>query len=348
MAILNLTRNSINAPALLASVALMCAVSPASAQEGEPALGSANSIAVWTGATIKKSKRVSLATPAATVLWGNTSASSDGGPTAPSLGNAHSFALLGGQTVTVAAIGTMITGNVGTSPGTSITGFPAGGTVVAPFTTHSTDSAAIAAQVAASAVYTVLASTGGAQLIPAELGGTTLNPGTYYFSSSANIAATTTLTLDGEGVYIFKVGSAITANVHSHVDLINGAAPCQVFWQVTSAATLNGVDFSGTVVAQAAITLGVDAVLHGRAWTTAAGAVTLAGNNTVSCTNLCATYAAASQMMYGSGCGSVALTLKASVLPESSLPVMGTIAKADITNCPTQTAAVTIGFTDVP
>ncbi|MFT7537072.1 MAG: hypothetical protein ACI85K_003028 [Hyphomicrobiaceae bacterium] len=263
---------------------------------------------------------------------------------APSLGSAHSFALLGGQTVTVAAIGTIITGDVGTSPGTSITGFPAGGTVVAPFDTHSTDSEAVAAQAMATAVYTELATTGGATLITAELGGTTLNPGTYYFSSSANIAATTTLTLDGAGVYIFQVGSAITANVHSHVNLINGATPCQVFWQVTSAATLNGVDFSGTVVAQAAITLGVDAVLHGRAWTTAAGAVTLAGNNRVSCTDLCATYAAASVETFGYGCyGPEPLEFE-----PSSFPVMGTIATADIMNVPTPTAAVTIGFTGLP
>ncbi len=82
-------------------------------------------------------------------------------------------------------------------------------------------------------------------------------------------------------MYIFKVGSAITANVHSSVVLQNGASPDQVFWQVTSAATLNGVTFSGTVVAQAAITLGVNACLFGRALTTAAGTVTMAGNNQI-------------------------------------------------------------------
>ncbi|MGK0261831.1 MAG: hypothetical protein ACI8UD_000468 [Planctomycetota bacterium] len=261
---------------------------------------------------------------------------------APSLGSSHSFALLGGSTVTVAAIGTMITGDVGTSPGTSITGIPAGGTVVAPFATHSADSEAVAAQAMATAVYTELATTGGATLITAELGGTTLTPGIYCFSSSANIAATTTLTLDGAGVYIFQVGSAITANVHSHVDLINGANPCQIFWQVTSAATLNGVDFSGTVVAQAAITLGVDATLNGRAWTTAAGAVTLAGNNRVSTTNLCDSYAAVETFGYGCD-GAQPLGFA-----PSSLPVIGAIGTADITNVPNQTASVSIGFTGMP
>ncbi|MFT5198759.1 MAG: hypothetical protein ACI87O_001418 [Planctomycetota bacterium] len=201
--------------------------------------------------------------------------------TTPLLGDAESFAVMGGSTVTVAAIGTVITGNVGTSPGTSITGIPAGGTVVPPYATHSNDAAAIAARVSTDALFTDLATMGGATLIPAELGGTTIGPGTYYFSSSANIAAGTTLTLDGAGLYIFKVGSAITANVLSNVVLSNGASACDVFWQVTSAATLNGVTFSGTVVAYAAITIGVNAVLDGRALTTTAGAVTMAGNATV-------------------------------------------------------------------
>lgn len=57
-----------------------------------------------------------------------------------------------------------------------------------------------------------MATTGGATVIAAELGGTTITPGVYAFSSSANMAATTTLTLDGPGVYIFKVGSNLLAD----------------------------------------------------------------------------------------------------------------------------------------
>lgn len=200
---------------------------------------------------------------------------------APSVGSAQSFAVLGGTAVTAAGTGTVITGDVGVSPGTSITGFPAGATVVPPFATHANDGAAIAAQTSTTALYTTLAGMGGGTLLGPELGGVTLTPGVYSFSTTANIASGTVLTLTGGGTYIFKVGSALTANVLSNVLLLNGASACNIFWQVTSAATLNGATFAGTVVAQAGVTLGVGASLSGRALTTAAGAVTLSGSNTV-------------------------------------------------------------------
>jgi large repetitive protein len=200
---------------------------------------------------------------------------------AQSLGSADSYAIVGGTAVTAAGTGSVVNGNVGVSPGTSITGFPAGATVVPPYATHANDGSAIAAQGSVGALYTTLAGLGGATAIGPELGGVVLTPGTYSFSSTANIAAGTTLTLSGAGTFIFKVGSAITANVGSSVVLANGATACNVFWQVTSAATLNGPTFSGNVVAQSGVTLGVGASLSGRALTTAAGAVTLSGGNTV-------------------------------------------------------------------
>ena len=226
----------------------------------------------------------------------------------PPLGSAQSFAVLGGTTVTAAGTGTVITGDVGVSPGTSITGFPAGATVAPPFSTHSNDSFAIAAQASVTSLYTTLAGMGGATPIAAELGGLTFNPGTYSFGSTANIAAGTTLILSGAGTYIFQVGSAITANVNSNVVLINGASACNMFWQVTSAATLNGLTFAGTVVAQAGVTLGVGATLSGRALTTAAGAVTMAGANTVGGCS-------------GPGGGCPAITLAPPTLPNGTVGV---------------------------
>ena len=110
---------------------------------------------------------------------------------------------------------------------------------------------------------------------------TSVGPGIYSFSSTANIAAGTVFTLSGAGTYIFKVGTSVTANVGSSMSLLAGASPCNVFWQVNNAATVNGGVFAGTVVAQDAVTIGSGGRLDGRALTTALGSVTLAGGNIV-------------------------------------------------------------------
>jgi uncharacterized repeat protein (TIGR01451 family) len=165
------------------------------------------------------------------------------------------------------------------SPGTSITGFPANATTVPPFATHVNDGAAQNAQAATLALYNALAALGPGTAIGNELSNQILGPGTYSIGA-ANIAATGNLTLSGAGVYIFKVSSSLVANVNSTVTLI-GVDPCQVFWQVGSAATLNGVNFAGNIVAQAAVTVGSSAAVAGRTLTTSLGSVTLAGSNTI-------------------------------------------------------------------
>jgi hypothetical protein len=201
---------------------------------------------------------------------------------AQTVGAAQSFAVVGGASVTAAAGATqsVINGDVGVSPGTSITGFPAFAATTPPYATHSNDLAAQQAQAATLTLYnTIVALPPGTSILP-TLAGQTLGPGTYS-TGAADLPVGGTLTLNGAGTYIFKVASSLTANVGSNVSLI-GVDPCQVFWQVTSAATLNGATFVGNVVAQAGVTLGSNATLTGRALTTAAGSVTMAGANTIS------------------------------------------------------------------
>ena len=90
-----------------------------------------------------------------------------------------------------------------------------------------------------------------------------LGPGVYSFATgAADLPASTTLTLNGGGVFIFNVASSLTANVVSSV--VGTANPCNVFWRVGSSATLNGTNFGGTVIASASITVGAGANLLGR------------------------------------------------------------------------------------
>ena len=198
---------------------------------------------------------------------------------AQALGAASSFAVAGAAGVTAAGpAGTVINGDVGSSPSASITGFPPG-VVVPPFGIHANDAAAIAAQAAAVALFTSLSAGVCTDAPLPQMAAASIGPGIHCFAAAADLSAGGTLTLSGAGLYIFRVPTALTANVGSTV-LLNGVDPCNVFWQVGSAATLNGASFTGNVVAQAGVTLGVGASLTGRALATV-GPVTLSGTNTV-------------------------------------------------------------------
>ena len=98
-----------------------------------------------------------------------------------------------------------------------------------------------------------------------DLGGKNLTPGVYSFSSSAQL--TGPLTLSGNGVFIFKIGSTLTTASNSTVLLRNGAQACAVFWQVGSSATLGtATQFQGNLMALSSITMATGAsILTGRA-----------------------------------------------------------------------------------
>lgn len=197
---------------------------------------------------------------------------------APPLGFVQQFGVLAASGVTAAGTA-VVAGDVGSCPTPSITG--AGLSTVPPFTIHpAADAVVCQAQTDATAASTNLLGQGPGTALPAQLGNTNLGPGVYSFSSTADIAAGTTFTLTGAGSYIFLVGSAVTANVGSNMVLI-GVDPCEVFWRVGSDATLNGVNFVGTVIAGAAgagsVTVGSGANLVGRAVSLTA-AVTMPGS----------------------------------------------------------------------
>lgn len=196
---------------------------------------------------------------------------------APPQGLMQQFGVLASAGVTAAGTA-VVNGDVGSCPTPSITG--AGLSTVPPFTIHpAADAVVCQAQTDATAASTNLLGQGPGTLLPAGLGGTAVGPGVYSFASTADIASGTTFTLTGAGSYVFLVPSSVTANVLSNMALI-GVDPCQVFWRVGSSATLNGVNFAGTVIAGAAgggsVTVGSGANLAGRA-VSLTGAVTMPG-----------------------------------------------------------------------
>jgi hypothetical protein len=193
--------------------------------------------------------------------------------TQPRMGTATNFAVLAGSTITNTGP-TVISGGLGLSPGTAVTGFPPGVASVQ----HKTDAVALSAKNSLVTTYNDLASWGPTRsLTGQDLGGKTLTPGVYRFSSSAQL--TGTLTLSGNGIFIFQTGSTLTTASNSRVVVRNGAQGCGVYWKVGSSATLGtGTQFQGTIVALTSITMVTGAtILPGRALARN-GAVTLDSN----------------------------------------------------------------------
>jgi hypothetical protein len=208
-----------------------------------------------------------------------------------SLGSDRSFAVLAGSGVTDAGAASTIKGNVGLSPttGAAITGLTAAqvsGTIYAvdaagPKYSVNDPTLLSAAKNDLSAAYLNAAGQLVSSTEGTELGGSTLVHGVYN-SDAGTFGITGILTLDAQGdpnaAFIFKMTSTLTTAVNSHVELINGAQACNVFWQVGSTATLGGSSiFEGNVLALASINLNSGASVNGRLLAQN-GAVTLDDN----------------------------------------------------------------------
>jgi hypothetical protein len=183
------------------------------------------------------------------------------------LGTAKSFVVLGGTTVTNTGP-SVLNGDLGVSPGTALVGF--GAPAVVNGATHATDGVAGQAQSALTTAYDVAAAQPVApadDLTGVDLGGLVLTAGAYRSTSSAQL--TGALTLDAQGdpnaQFVFEIASALTTASASSVLLVNGASPCNVYWQVGSSATLGSTTaFKGNLMALSSISLNANAAVVGR------------------------------------------------------------------------------------
>ena len=219
--------------------------------------------------------------------------------TAPPLASSQTFAVLGATTVTNTGA-SVITGDLGLSPpGVSVTGFslvpgvnrivvgppPATGVTSGPGivtgTIHVADPVALLAHADAAKAYAaLLTQTCNTNLSGQDLGGQTLAPGVYCFNTSAQL--TGQLTLSGNGVYVFQIGSTLTTASNSSVVLASGALAGNVFWQVGSSSTLGtATAFVGNLIAFTSDTVTTGVSVMGRVFALG-GAVTLDTNNITS------------------------------------------------------------------
>lgn len=163
----------------------------------------------------------------------------------PFLGVAGSYAIIANTAITNTG-SSVITGNVGLTPGSSIT--PGGWTVSG--TINVDNPAAVAALAAANSGYTALNALT-PTVIANSLDGQTLTPGVYSFSAgNVSLAGSgnATLTLNGAGTYVFQAPSTITMGAGGipTILLTGGATAGKVYFTAGTSSTLN-VSASGTL-----------------------------------------------------------------------------------------------------
>jgi hypothetical protein len=220
------------------------------------------------------------------------------------LAGASTFAVLAGTTITNDGA-SIITGDIGVSPGSAITGFQpipfntisGPGTVTAGLgivngTIYAGGPAAGQAHNDAVTTYNYLvglvADTTFAGVT--QLDGMTFIPGVYNFAPSANLQVNGTVYLDFQGnpdaTFVFQMGTTLVTMTGSNViALNNNNQTCtgpNVYWAVGSSATIDGAQFIGSVIAYTTITMTSGSNVAGRIWALN-GAVTMITNTISAC-----------------------------------------------------------------
>jgi len=193
-----------------------------------------------------------------------TSAASVG----PPLGTAAEFAVLGSTAVSCVGVSN-IAGSVGVAPAGSVSGFPAPCVIAAPGdpVPHVNDADATIAQADVDPAYQALLGMAcDTELTGQDLGGLTLAPGVYCFTSSAQLTGNLELAGPANGLWVFQVATALTTGTSAEVILSGGAEAKNVFWQIGSSATLGQTTiFKGNVIAAVSVTMVQGSSLVGRA-----------------------------------------------------------------------------------
>lgn len=207
---------------------------------------------------------------------------SQNGPAPVNLGTAGSFVILaksGVSTVPQSAV----TGNIGVSPIArgGLTGFSETMNVSNTFSTskqvvgklYAADYASPTPAILGTAVLNMQAAYTDAagrapdvtELGTGNIGGMTLSPGTYKWSTNVLIPTNVTLKGGPNAVWIFQISGGITQASATRVILSGGALARNVFWQAAGVVAIGtSAHLEGIVLAKTGITLATGASVNGR------------------------------------------------------------------------------------
>jgi hypothetical protein len=104
------------------------------------------------------------------------------------------------------------------------------------------------------------------ELSTGNIGGLTLAPGLYKWTSTVTIPTNVTIAGGANDVWIFQTSGGLSISAAKNVVLSGGAQAKNIFWQVAGQATLGATShFEGIILSKTAITFQTGASMKGRA-----------------------------------------------------------------------------------
>ena len=220
---------------------------------------------------------------AADKVWSFTTGTTvAAGPAPVVLGTAGNYVILAKSAISTTGV-TAVTGNLGLSPSAAsfITGFSLIADATNVFSTSSLVTGHLFAAdysvptptnltTAVLDMMTAYTDASGrapdvTELGAGNIGGMTLTPGTYKWSSGVLIPADITLSGGPNDVWIFEIAQNLVMSSAARINLIGGAQAKNIFWQVFGIVDLGTTaHFEGIALVQTAITLRTGATVNGR------------------------------------------------------------------------------------
>ena len=99
-----------------------------------------------------------------------------------------------------------------------------------------------------------------------NIGGKTLSPGLYKWTSTVTLPSNVTISGNATDIWIFQISGDLTVSAAVNVTLTGGAMAKNIFWQVAGEATLGtSSHFEGIILSMTGITFQTGASFNGRA-----------------------------------------------------------------------------------
>jgi len=235
---------------------------------------------VYTATVTTGSKDLAGNAIATNKVWSFTTAEIGSGPAPVSLGSAVNYVILA-KTAISTIPDSVITGDIGLSPAaesymtgfsqTKATGYSTSlqvtGFMYASDMTPPTPTSMVTAISDMETAYTDAAGRVTPDFLNLEsgnIGGLTLVPGLYKWTSAVTIPSDVTINGNANDVWIFQISGNLLVSASVKVLLTGGAQAKNIFWQIAGEASLDtGSHFEGIILSQTAISLNTGASING-------------------------------------------------------------------------------------